>query len=75
MKNPTKTKGTHSNTAEKKPELSNHEDFILGQGYGSGEPDSEAHEHASKKQYGDNPLPKSGGGYGKAGEAQPVEKS
>ena len=73
MKNKTKTKGTHSNTGKVLPEPSNHENFKLGQGYGSGEDESDFQEHPSEKQMGDNPLPKSGGGYAKAGHAQPKQ--
>ena len=54
---------------------SEHEKFQLGNGYGSGEKGSDAEEHKSKKKLGDNPLPKSGGGYGKAGVAQPFEET
>ena len=53
-----------------------HEDFFLGQGYASGERTifSDAHDRkASKHQYGDNPLAKSGGGYAGAGLIQPDE--
>jgi len=73
MKDKTKTKHTHSNDSHEKSNPSNHEDFKLGQGYGSGEAESEYQEHPSQKQYGDNPLPKSGGGYAKSGEVQPRE--
>jgi hypothetical protein len=76
MKNKIKhTKGTNSTNAQPKPTPSNHENFRLGQGYGSGEGVSEYQEHPSKKQLGDNPLPKSGGGYAKAGNAQPHSDS
>ena len=74
MKDKVKTKGTHSNVDQKKPAPSNHEDFKLGEGYGSGEKQSDYQEHPSQKQYGDNPNPKSGGGYTKAGAAQPREE-
>jgi|GEM_PF-4668143 len=40
-----------------------HKSFKVGQGYGSGEKDSDAKEHPSLRQYGDNPLPPSGGNY------------
>ena len=50
-----------------------HENFKLGQGYASGEKGSDSSEHRSSTQLGDNPLPKSGGGYAKAGNAQPKE--
>jgi hypothetical protein len=73
MKDKSKTKHIHTNDAQEKPSLSNHEDFKLGQGYGSGEAESEYQEHPSQKQYGDNPMPKSGGGYAKAGHAQPKQ--
>ena len=52
-----------------------HEEFQLGNGYGSAEKHSDAEDHKSKKQLGDNPLPKSGGGYGKAGAVQPKEEA
>lgn len=56
------------------PTQPTHEEFQLGNGYGSAEKYSDAEEHKSRKQYGDNPLPKSGGGYGKAGVIQPKEE-
>jgi hypothetical protein len=71
MKDKTKTKRTHSNTGKVIPEPSNHENFKLGQGYGSGEDESDFQEHPSEKQFGDNPRPQSGGGYAKSGHAQP----
>jgi hypothetical protein len=41
-----------------------HEQFNVGQGYGSGERTSEfQRKRKSGKQLGDNPLPDSGGGY------------
>ncbi len=58
---------------DKKPKPT-HEEFQLGNGYGSAERGSDAEEHKSAKQYGDNPLPKSGGGYGKAGVVQPKQE-
>lgn len=42
-----------------------HKKFKKGLGYGSSESDSDFQEHPSDKQYGDNPLPPSGGGYEK----------
>lgn len=50
-----------------------HEKFKSGQGYGSAEPGADAQEHQSNRQYGDNPLPPSGGDWRKAGEMQPEE--
>jgi hypothetical protein len=61
-------------TPDLKPRL-DHENFKLGQGYGSAEKGSEASLHVSTHQYGDNPLPKSGGGYAKAGDIQPDEEA
>ena len=58
---------------DKKPK-STHEEFQLGSGYGSAERGSDAESHKSKKQFGDNPLPKSGGGYSKAGVVQPKQE-
>ena len=50
-----------------------HEDFHLGRGYASGEPGSDAEQRGSSHQYGDNPLPFSGGGYADSGSVQPQE--
>lgn len=50
----------------KKTDATNYDEFNLGQGYGSGQKGSDARKKRSLKQYGDNPLPKSGGGYAKA---------
>ena len=50
-----------------------HEKFKLGQGYASSEKGSDEQAHRSLKQYGDNPLPKSGGSYARSGEAQPEQ--
>jgi hypothetical protein len=50
-----------------------HEDFYLGQGYASGEQQKILKRKLSTHQYGDNPLPSSGGGYAKAGLVQPQE--
>lgn len=71
MKDKNKTKKNHTNTSVIKPVPSNHEDFKLGQGYGSGEEESEYQGHPSKKQFGDNPLPKSGGNYAHSDGIQP----
>jgi hypothetical protein len=45
MKEKFKLKGTHHKARELKPEVSNHEDFKLGQGYGSGERESAYQSH------------------------------
>jgi hypothetical protein len=60
-----------NNDLKPRPE---HEEFKLGQGYGSAEKGSEASTHVNKSQYGDNPIPKSGGGYGKTGSIQPKDE-
>ena len=49
-----------------------HQNFKLGEGYGSGEKESDFQEHpSSQAQYGDNPAPNDGGGYEAAGDTQP----
>ena len=49
----------------------NHDKFKLGQGYASSEKGSDAIEKSSLQQFGDNPLPESGGEYSEADEIQP----
>lgn len=57
---------------QKEPKIE-HENFKAGQGYGSSEPGAESQDKQSDRQYGDNPLPPSGGEWRKAGEMQPEE--
>jgi hypothetical protein len=57
MKEKFKLKGTHHKARELKPEVSNHEDFKLGQGYGSGERESAYQSQPSKKQLSDDEAP------------------